>query len=207
LGESIIALGVGSEVGVDAAVITAAVAGVALAAAMWWAYFDVVAIVAEHVLAGLTGRERAGLARDSYTYLHVPIVAGIIVFALGAKKALSYVADAEHYGPWKDLPIVPTTALYGGVVLYLVGHIAFRWRNVHSVNRRRAFVAVLLAVLIPFATHLPVIGTVSLLAAVLVALVTYEAVRFSDARHEVRHGDHAHHIAHTDDADEDSLAP
>jgi len=208
LGESIVAVGLSvSDVPLTWSIVLASALAMVIAVCLWWLYFDVVAIVAEHVLAGLTGRERAGLARDSYTYLHVPIVAGIIVFALGAKKALSYVADAEHYGPWKDLPIVPTTALYGGVVLYLVGHIAFRWRNVHSVNRRRAFVAVLLAVLIPFATHLPVIGTVSLLAAVLVALVTYEAVRFSDARHEVRHGDHAHHIAHTDDADEDSLAP
>ena len=84
LGESIVAVGIGSEVGVDAGVITVAVLAVALAAAQWWAYFDVVAIVAARRLASRPpGAEQNAMARDSYSYLHFPMVAGIVLVALG----------------------------------------------------------------------------------------------------------------------------
>ena len=92
LGESIVAIGVGAEFGVDAGVIAAAVLGTALAAAMWWAYFDVVAIVATRRLERAeVGRVQNEMARDSYSFLHFPMVAGIVLVALGLKKTLGHV--------------------------------------------------------------------------------------------------------------------
>ena len=82
LGESIVALGVGSQVGLTLGVITAAVLGMALVCAMWWIYFDVVAILGAQRLARASdGSERNELARDVYSYLHFPMVAGIVVAA------------------------------------------------------------------------------------------------------------------------------
>ena len=84
LGESIVAIGVGAELAVDAGVVVAAVLGVAVAAALWWLYFDIVALVAERRLSkAAEGRERNEIARDSYSYLHFPMVAGIVLVAWG----------------------------------------------------------------------------------------------------------------------------
>ena len=130
LGESIVAIGVGAEFGVDAGVIAAAVLGTALAAAMWWAYFDVVAIVATRRLERAeVGRVRNEMARDSYSFLHFPMVAGIVLVALGLKKTLGHV---DHH-----LDLVPAFALFGGLAIYLLAHVAFRYRNVHTLNRQR----------------------------------------------------------------------
>ena len=69
--------------------------GLTVAGCIWWAYFDVVALVAERVLRRAEGEERARMARDSYSYLHLPMIAGIILLALGLKKVLEYVADTQ----------------------------------------------------------------------------------------------------------------
>ena len=180
LGESIVAIGVGAEIGVDAGVVAAAVLGIAVAAAQWWLYFDVVALVAERKLSSApVGREQNEMARDSYSFLHLPMIAGIVLVALGMKKTLGDV-DAP-------LKLVPAAALLGGTTAYLLAHVAFRWRNVHSLNRQRLAVAVALLALLPVAVALPALATVGLLAAVLVALIAYEAVRFAEARDRIRH--------------------
>ena len=180
LGESIVAIGVGAEVGVDAGVVVAAVAGMAIAAALWWLYFDVVALVAVRRLARTpAGREQNELARDSYSYLHLPMVAGIVLVALGLKKTI---ADVEE-----PLKLVPAAALLGGTSLYLLAHVAFRLRNVHSLNRRRLVVAIVLVALIPLAVELPSLVTAVLLAVVLWALIGYEAIRYAADRDRVRH--------------------
>ncbi len=67
------------------------------------------------------------MARDSYTCLHAPMIAGIILFALGAKKTLAHVGDA--------LDTVPAVGLCGGIAMYLLAHVAFRLRNVHTSTR------------------------------------------------------------------------
>ena len=86
LGESIVAIGVGARgEPIDAGVIAAALLGIAVVTALWWSYFDVVAIVAERKLTELSGVAQASLARDTYSYLHLPMVAGIVLFALGAQ--------------------------------------------------------------------------------------------------------------------------
>src|ERR687893_1357278 len=86
LGESIVAAGGGvSGPAVGAGGILAVIVGIALAAALWWAYFDLVMLTAERRLSAAQGEERARLALDSYGYLHLPMVAGIVFSALGVK--------------------------------------------------------------------------------------------------------------------------
>ena len=188
LGESIVSIGVGvTDLPISWPIIVGSVLGLTVAAALWWLYFDVVALVAERVLASLDGVARARLARDSYSFLHLPMVIGIIFLSLGLKKVLSYVGGDEGHTLADHLYGLPLIALYGGTSLYLLAHVAFRWRNTHSVNPHRTVVALLLLALIPVATLLPALATLGLLAAILVGLICYEAVRFAAARDAVRH--------------------
>jgi low temperature requirement protein LtrA len=173
LGESIVALGVGAK----------AVLGVVGAAALWWVYFDVTAIVAERrLLRAVEGRERNEIARDSYSYLHFPMVAGIALLAVGLKLTLEDVSAS--------LKLVPAFALLGGAALYLLAHVAFRLRNMHTLSRRRLACAVLLIALAPVtvAVKLSSLLTLGVLAAILTALILYEVVQYADARERVRHG-------------------
>jgi low temperature requirement protein LtrA len=180
LGESIVAIGVGAGTEVDAGVVAAAVLGIGVAAAQWWLYFDVVALVAARRLANAReGRERNTMARDSFSYLHFPMVAGIVLVALGMKKTLEHVED--------PLKLVPAAALLGGAALYLLAHVAFRMRNVRSFNRHRTVCAVVLVALLPAALELPALGTLAILSAVLVVLILYETLRFAEARDRLRH--------------------
>jgi low temperature requirement protein LtrA len=179
LGESIVALGLGASHELDAGAIVAALLGLAIAAALWWAYFDVVAIVAERRLREATGNAQLAMARDSYSYLHLPMVAGIILFAVGVKKTLGDVGE--------PLKLIPAVALCGGVAMYLVAHVLFRLRNVHSFNRHRSIVSVLLLALIPAAVELPALATLAVVAGLCVGLIAYEAIRFAEARARVRH--------------------
>jgi low temperature requirement protein LtrA len=180
LGESIVAIGAGAQVGVDAGVIVAAVLGVAVAGAVWWLYFDVVALVAERRLTrAAEGRERNEIARDSFSYLHFPMVAGIVLLALGLKKTL---ADVEG-----SLTIVPALATLGGTALYLVAHVAFRWRNVHRFSSQRLVCAILLLALVPLAIGIPALATLAILAVALIVLIAYETVAFAQLRERLRH--------------------
>ena len=180
LGESIVAIGAGAEIGVDAGVVVAAVLGIAVAAALWWLYFDVVAIVAtKRLAAAKAGRERNSIGRDSYGYLHFPMIAGIVLGALGLKKTLGDVED--------PLKLVPAVALFGGTTMYLLAHVAFRYRNVHTLNRQRLLTGVVLVALIPLAVEIPALAALGLVAALLALLIAYEAIRFADARGRIRH--------------------
>lgn len=179
LGESIVALGLGASHELDAGVTVAALLGLAIAAAMWWAYFDVVAIVAERKLHETTGDAQLAMARDSYSYLHLPMVAGIVLFAVGVKKTLGDVGE--------PLKLVPAVALCGGVALYLVAHILFRLRNVGSLNRQRLVVSACLLAVVPLGVELPALATLAAVAGLAVGLIAYEAIRFAEARHRVRH--------------------
>jgi low temperature requirement protein LtrA len=179
LGESIVAIGVGtSGLEIGAGVVLAAVLGVALAAALWWAYFDLVMLVAERRLSAAKGEERARLARDSYSYLHLPMVAGIIFVALGIKQTLAHVGD--------PLEAIPAVALCGGVALYLLGHNAFRLRDIGSVSVPRLVVTVLCCALIPVAVSIPSLITLAILAGLLCALAAFETVRSREFRRELR---------------------
>jgi len=179
LGESVVALGVsGDHLDLDARTIVAATLGIAVVTAMWWTYFDVVAIVAARRLAQAKGAVQIAQARDSYTYLHFPMVAGVILFAFGVKKALPHAHDSLDW--------VPAAALCGGVALYLVAHILFRLRNLGTLNRQRVVAATVLACLIALAPSVSALVLLALVTATTTSLVAYEAVRFREARHRLR---------------------
>ncbi|HKR99036.1 MAG TPA: low temperature requirement protein A, partial [Candidatus Dormibacteraeota bacterium] len=180
LGESIVAIGVGAGLSVDAGVVAAAVLGVAVAAAMWWLYFDVVALVAQRrFMRAAEGRERNAIARDSYSYIHLPMVAGIVLLALGMKKTLANVDD--------PLKLVIATAMLGGIALYLLAHVAFRLRNIRTLNKQRLVCAGVFVALIPLALELPALATLAIIAGILILLIVYEALRFAELRDRVRH--------------------
>ena len=179
LGESIVAIGIGAA-GIDLGglVVLAAILGVVVSAALWWSYFDVVAIVAERKMTEAKGVARSRIARDSYSYLHLPMVAGIILLALGVKKTIGHVDE--------PLESVPAVALCGGVALYYLAHIAFRLRNVRSVNWQRLVAALGCLALIPVATNARAIVGLAAIAGLCAILITYEAIRFREARARVR---------------------
>jgi low temperature requirement protein LtrA len=179
LGESIVSIGVGaSGLALGAGVVLAAVLGVALAAALWWAYFDLFVLVAERRLFAVKGEERARLARDAYPYLHLPMVVGIIFVALGIKQTLAHVGD--------PLDTVSAVALCGGVALYLLGHNGFRLREVGSVSLPRLVVTVLCCALIPVAVSIPSLITLAVLAGLMCALTAFETLRSREFRRELR---------------------
>jgi len=179
LGESIVAIGIGAAgIELGPTVVVAAILGLLLACALWWAYFDVVAPVARRKLVEARGHERVRLARDSFSYLHLPMFAGIVLVALGAKKVLAHV-DAP-------LEAVPAFALCGGVALYLLSHDAIRYRSVRSVNPRRLLAAAASAALIPVATRVDGVVSLALVAGVCIGLIAYETLRFREARASLR---------------------
>jgi low temperature requirement protein LtrA len=180
LGESIVAIGAGAEASLTVGIAAAAVVGVLLSAALWWTYFDVVALVSARRLVGATeGRERNELARDSYSYLHFPMVAGIVLVALGLKKTLADVGD--------PLAIVSAFALLGGTAFYLLGLVGFRYRHVRTINRHRLLMALGMFALLPVAVELPALATVAIVTLLLAAMITYETVNYGERRARVRH--------------------
>jgi hypothetical protein len=84
---------------------------------------------------------------------------------------------------------VPATALVGGVATYLLAHVAFRLRNVRTLNKDRLVTAVLLLALTPLADEVPALVALAGLTAILWSMIAYEAVRFAAARDVVRHGE------------------
>ncbi len=104
-GESVVAIGAGvTGEPLTWPVVVAALCGLAVSLTLSWVYFDVVALVAERVLTRLTGDDRTRLARDSYTYLHFPMLLGIVYSALALNKVLGFVSDTAHHDLGDALP-------------------------------------------------------------------------------------------------------
>ena len=108
----------------------AAALGIVVVSALWWLYFDVAAIFARRRLIQATGLELHRLALHAYSYLHLPMVAGVVLFALGLKTTVGHVGET--------LDTVPAVALCGGAALYLLAHIAFLFRTTGRVSWSRA---------------------------------------------------------------------
>ena len=179
LGESIVAIGTGLGHELDAGKVTAALLGLVLAFGIWWAYFDVVAIVSERHFREAQGMNRIRIARDSYSYLHLPMIAGIVLIALGVKKTFAHVDE--------PLDTVPAVALFGGVALYYAGHLGFRLRNVGTINRPRLVALALCLALIPVGTAVDAGVALAIAASVTSGVIAYEAVRYAEARSRIRH--------------------
>ncbi len=186
LGESIVAIGVGASGELDLGIGTAAVLGVFLAAALWWTYFDVVALISARRLGEAeAGRVQNELARDSYSYLHLLMVAGVVLMAFGMKVTIGQHAQRLHD--------VPAFALLGGLAFYLLGLVAFRWRQVHSLNRHRLGLAIVFLLLVPVATAVPALISVAICVVLIWAMIVYEHHGYGPRRDELRREANAGH--------------
>jgi len=179
LGESIIAIGVGAGLELTTGVIVGAALGVAVVSALWWLYFDVAAIFARRRLTQASGVEQTRLARDAYSYLHLPMIAGIVFFAYGLETTLHHVNQT--------LATLPAVALCGGAALYLLAHVAFLFRTTARIFRRRALGAGVLLALIPVALTVPALAALALVSVVCALVVAYEVFRHRAHRVQVRH--------------------
>jgi low temperature requirement protein LtrA len=178
LGESIVAIGAGVSGDLDAGIIVAAALGLIASCALWWAYFDVWSLISETRFRRARGDDRLLIARDAYSYLHLPMVAGIVLVALGIKKTIGDVDE--------PLKTAPAVALFGGIALYYAGHIAVRLRITNTLFRGRLVALVVCLGLIPVATRTDALVDLALAAAVTVAVIVYEALRYSEARRQIR---------------------
>src|SRR6266540_7537296 len=179
IGESLIAIGLGERVsGISTGVIVAAVLGFAVTTSFWLAYFDFFTIRAQQMLTDRSGVERTALARDVFTYLHLPIVAGIVLFAFGMKTTL---ADVDG-----ELAAIPALGLCGGPALYLFAYAALRVRVSRTLAGGRLIAAIACASLWPVAVVVPALVALTLVAIVWVGLHAYEFIWWREARAQTR---------------------
>jgi low temperature requirement protein LtrA len=179
LGESIVALGIGASGDLDLGIGTTAVLGVFLASALWWTYFDVVALISARRLSQApVGRVQNELARDSYSFIHLLMIAGVVLIALGMKVTIG------HYD--EHLHAEPAFALLGGVAIYLLGLVAFRYRHIRTLNRHRLGLAIVFLFLIPVATAIPALLTVAIVVVLVWAMIAFEHRGYGASRAELR---------------------
>jgi low temperature requirement protein LtrA len=179
IGESLIAIGLGErDSGISTGVIVAAVLGFAVATSFWLAYFDFFTIRAQQMLSDRSGVERAVLARDVYTYLHLPMVVGIVLFAFAMKTTL---ADVDG-----ELATIPALGLCGGPALYLFAFVALRVRVSRTLRGGRLIAAIACALLWPVAVVVPALVALTLVATVWVGLHAYEFIWWREARAQTR---------------------
>ncbi|MGZ4147624.1 MAG: low temperature requirement protein A [Actinomycetota bacterium] len=190
LGESVVALGVGAaHRALTPGIIAASILGILVIGALWWAYFDVVAIMPQRWLSQTSGATQAQLARDHYRYLHLPMIAGIVLFALGLKETIEHVDE--------PLRAVPAVALCGGLSLYFLAHVVQRVRLVyflrHSTSERTGYIgpgrltaAVAMLALIPAALQLSALASLGLAAGVCCGLIAWDLIHYREDRAEVR---------------------
>jgi low temperature requirement protein LtrA len=179
IGESLAAIGLGARRGgLGAEEIVAAALGFAVAASFWLAYFDFFTIRAQQLLDERSGLQQIALARDTYTYLHLPMVVGIVLFAFAVKTTLAHVHA--------ELSIVPALALCGGPALYLLAYVGLRFRVARTIRGGRLVAAVVCSALVPVALAVQAIVALALVAAVWVVLHAYELIWWRAARAEVR---------------------
>jgi low temperature requirement protein LtrA len=165
LGESIVVTGAtAADAGLSSTVVICLTIAFLETAALWWLYFGA---TAEHSRAVMRTCDDPGrLARDAYTYLHLPIVAGIIAVAAGDELLI-----AEPHHP---LHGVGLAMVLGGPALYLLGEHLFRWRMTATANTTRLAVAAVLVLLTPVGGHVSALMLSAIVAALLTALALWE---------------------------------
>jgi low temperature requirement protein LtrA len=178
IGESLVAIGYGArQTALTASVIVAATLGLLVAASFWLAYFDFFTIRAKQLLTQRSGTSRTAFAR-TVSYLHLPMIAGIVLFAFAMRTTLAHVGHT--------LAIVPAIGLCVGPALYLAAWVALRARISGKVIGGRFAAAIACAAILPIARTAPAIASLSLIAAVWGALHVYELVWWRDARAQTR---------------------
>jgi low temperature requirement protein LtrA len=179
IGEALVAIGLGARTtALGAVVIVAALLGLIVAASLWLAYFDFFSRGMLELLVTRRGEQRVRLARDVYTYLHLPMIVGIVFFAFGMRAVL-----ADVHG---ELPAPAAFCLATGPAIYLLAYVVMRWHVAHSLSRGRSTASILFLVLFPLALILPSFAALALVCAVWVGLHAYELIWWHDARAQRR---------------------
>ncbi|OBI16845.1 low temperature requirement protein A [Mycobacterium sp. E2327] len=168
LGEVVVELGGAARDLGRSEVIAALVLGVAIMATFWWTYFGLTS-GARQRLEQATGTERAHLARDAYSYLHLPLVAGIMLFAVGAHAAIEHATVS--------LPLLSAIALAGGMALFYFADVAYRWRDHRQAPADRAVTGAAAAAALPALLHMPALAALGLLAGIGVCRLVWELWR------------------------------
>jgi low temperature requirement protein LtrA len=175
----LVAIGLGErDSGLSTEVIIAAALGFAVTTSFWLAYFDFFPIRAQQLLTDREGARRTALARDAYTYLHLPMVAGVVLFGFAMKQTLAHVGD--------ELDPIPAFGLCGGSALYLFAFVALRVRVSGTLGGGRLVAAIVFGLLLPLALTVPALVALALVAAVWVALHAYEIIWWREARAQTR---------------------
>jgi low temperature requirement protein LtrA len=179
IGESLVAIGIGErDSGLSMGVMAAALLGFAVVSSFWLAYFDFFPIRARQLLGDRTGLARIALARDVFTYFHLPMVAGIVLFAFAMKTTLSHVGD--------ELAVIPALGLCVGPAVYLLAYVALRWRVARTFGGGRLVAGIACAALWPIALVVPALAALALVAVVWTALHAYELIWWREARAQTR---------------------
>ena len=169
LGETIISLGAGASDSLHhPGVLGAVILGVLITGTLWWTYFGLTT-GAEERMRLTPAAERAQLARDAYSYLHLPLVAGLVFFALGARVSVQHIDE--------PLAPLPALALTGGFALFYAGEVAYRWRDHHQLTVDRLITAVAALLVFPLATTVPAVLSLAVLTVIGVMRLAWELWR------------------------------
>ena len=161
----------------------AALAGTVLVAfagvgTLWWAYFDFVARAVERALGRRSGRERGRVARDVFTFAHFPIIAGIVLFAVAAKKVVAHAGD--------PLSGAGRFALGAAIVTFVLGFAIGRFRLIRKVSLERTAAAAVTVIAVAVLDDLPGVALLGLVVGALAVALVIEAVRLRELRTEIR---------------------
>ena len=179
LGESIVAIGAGAaDLERDATFAATVAVAFAGAAVLWWAYFDFAALGMERTLAAASPDERGPLARDVFSIFHYPIVLGVILYAVAAKKTLEHPAD--------PLSNAGRAALGLAAAVFVLGFVLARWRGLRRVAWERiAGGAGAVAVVLLF-QDMDAVWLLALVVATLAVATAAESARLHEIRARLR---------------------
>ncbi|MER7334792.1 MULTISPECIES: low temperature requirement protein A [unclassified Micromonospora] len=190
VGENIISIGTASSnVSLSWQLLFAVMLAMTVTGALLWTYFDVVALVGEQVLERADPKTRFALARDAYSYLHLPMVAGILLPALGIRELVKNVGRIEGHHPDERLSAIGLFGLYGGIALFLLANVAYQLRIAHTMRTiiwTRVAAVLVLAALVPVARRISAVGALGLLAAVSFILIVVEVIVADGQRRRLR---------------------
>ena len=179
LGEAVISIGIGAHgLELDRGVVIPALLGLGVIVALWWTYFDVYALAAERYLASITGANRSEVARDAYSYFHLPMIIGAIFFSLGVKMTLAHTEEV--------LQAIPAAALCGGLAMYLLAQIGFRIRCGGSLAVPRVIAVLAMAALFGVSGQITALVLLSAVSVSFVFLVAWETVAQGESRRQIR---------------------
>lgn len=180
LGESVVAIGAGGDHEVDWSLATAGIIAIALVSGLWWSYFHAESGHAEQTLRQADGVDQARLARDVYSYLHIPLVLGVVLTAVGIEQTL---AAADN-----PLDTIAAVALGSGAALYYASLAAIRVRRGTPPQMTQLALVVVAGILVPAATKLPSIVSLAALALAILIAACLETYRQYDGRLDLPRG-------------------